>query len=257
MARTKQTSKKTTGGPAKCGVLGNSAKTQVTGLHIGIQLLAVKNAKLHASKSSAPKLSVSIPKLPVTELTLKPLTHNEYCFFCWDGGNMYDCFLCPHTGFEHADGTPLLNVPTEIIGHTEMTSHSQLCSNPILMLHFILDSLADPCGSPALAIYNILKLYQSEDKLQYHKIVFDIGTLEKALKHAKTCPGDLITYSVKDFFVGLFVGGIENYARGSTMWMFICGHTIWKLNAFKDLKACIKYIITAYVKRVLIEGLEV
>ncbi|KAG2360063.1 hypothetical protein BDR07DRAFT_1413530 [Suillus spraguei] len=363
MAKTKQTSKKTTGGPAKRGVLSTSVKTRIV-----TSQLAAKNAKLRASKSPVPKLSVPVPKLPVPELTLKPLINNAYCFFCRDGGDMYDCFLCPRTvcaecivipkvfleqvkdpgirficpgchemrekrdknpyfGFERADGTPLMPVPAKIIGHSEMTSRSQLCNNPILVLHFVLDSLADPCSSPTLAMYNILKMYRTCDSLQYHEIVFDFGTEEKSLKyaqsmeelvekikmlsyerveilistHSETERGDIwggfedgesmrrrrhtipirgepVAYSVPDFFAGLFVGGIEDYARGSTMWMFICGHTVRKLDAFRDLKACVKYyevehtfafdadlfhacltssFVTAYVERVLIEGLEV
>jgi hypothetical protein len=81
------------------------------------------------------------------------------------------------------------------------------------------------------------------------------GKAMQQKKHTIPIQGNPITYSVKDvswlplfiimltsfqFFVGLFVGGIENYARGSTMWMFICGHTIQKLNAFKDLLDSIK-----------------
>jgi hypothetical protein len=56
IARTKQTFKKTTRGPVKHGVLGNSAKTQVTGLQISIQPLAVKNCETACVKVVCPQV---------------------------------------------------------------------------------------------------------------------------------------------------------------------------------------------------------
>ncbi|KAG1853996.1 hypothetical protein F4604DRAFT_1686187 [Suillus subluteus] len=208
-------------------------------------------------------------------------------------------------GFEDIKGNPILGAPVTIHGHSEMTSRSQICSDPILILHFVLQTV-DPLGSPAGVMREILRPYKPSDKLQYHEIMFDIGTMEKIEKHrlsmAKlTTRGDIwggfedaepvgrgrkkvikqgepIAYSIDDFFAALFVGGIEEYLKGATLWMLVCGHMVRELDALNVYKACVKHyqiehafafgaelfhaclttsFIVAYVDRVLVEGLEV
>ncbi|KAG2139095.1 uncharacterized protein EDB93DRAFT_1106202 [Suillus bovinus] len=88
----------------------------------------------------------------------------------------------PYFGFEDIKWNPILGAPVTIHGHSEMTSWSQICSDPILILHFVLQTI-DPLGSPAGIMQEILRPYKPNDKLQYHEIVFDIGTMEKAEKH--------------------------------------------------------------------------
>ncbi|KAG2098235.1 uncharacterized protein F5147DRAFT_777730 [Suillus discolor] len=213
MAQTKQTCKKTTGGSAKCGVLLKFKKLMG---HGGIQVLKTVQSK---------------GALPLGEkAVLKPLYHNIFCLFCWDGGSLYECSICPHVvctkcvvvpvefqerindpdvhfmcpgchemrgkgsrggpmmpyfGFKDCDGTPVLKVPATIHGHIEMASWSQICSNPILVLHFIL-TILDPAGSPATTMQHKLRPYRPNDALQFHEIIFDIGMDAKADLHVES-----------------------------------------------------------------------
>ncbi|KAG1769684.1 hypothetical protein EV702DRAFT_1202713 [Suillus placidus] len=354
MTRTTQTCKKTTGGPAKRGMLPRFKKFAG---HAGTEV--IKTVQSKAALPSGQKI------------ILKPLCHNIFCVFCWDGGSLYECSICPRAvcakcvavpaefeerikdpdvhficpgchemrgkgsrsdamkpyfGFEDCGGTPVLAVPATIHGHIEMASRSQISSNPILVLHFVLTTL-DPVGSPAAMMQHKLRPYRPKDSLQFHEIIFDIGTDEKADRHAEsmktlvdrlklleyervevfiythsetvrgdiwggfaadefagrgkhriTISGDPVAYTVDDFFAGLFVGGIEDYVRGATLWMLICGHTVRMPNSFKMLKTCVKQyevehvfafdatlfhacltisLVIVYVRRVLVEGFEV
>ncbi|KAG1894066.1 uncharacterized protein F5891DRAFT_735499 [Suillus fuscotomentosus] len=316
MARTKQTSKKTTGGPAKRGMVPKFKK--LTG-HGGIQVI-----KTIQSKAALPSGGKAM---------LKPLWHNIFCVFCWDGGSLYECSVCPRVvcvecvvvpaefqertkdpdvhfvcpgchemrgkgsrsssirpyfGFEDCDGTPVFKVPATIHGRIEMASRSEISSNPILVLHFVLTAL-DPAGSPAAVMQHQLRPYRPNNALHFHEIIFDIGTNAKADRHVESMKalvarlkpleyerveifvythsetdrgdiwggfedgdflrrgknkvatlGDPVAYPVDDFFAGLFVGGIEDYVRGATLWMLICGHTVRKHDSFQLLKTCIK-----------------
>ncbi|KAG1827511.1 uncharacterized protein BJ212DRAFT_1294762 [Suillus subaureus] len=97
-------------------------------------------------------------------------------------------------------------------------------------------------------------------------------------KSKKTMPGKPMVYTVDQFFAGLFVSGIEDYVKGSTLWMLACSHMVWEPDTFKLFKDCIKHyevehtfafgaelfhaclttpLITSYVEHVLIEGFEV
>lgn len=198
----------------------------------------------------------------------------------------------------------MLTDPATIHGHIETPSRSQISSNPILVLHFVLTSL-DPLGSPAAIMQHKLRPYRPKDSLQFHKIIFNIGTDEKAERHAESMEilvgrlklleyerveifvythsevergdiwggyeddelvgrgrakvaiqGEPVAYSVDvvswrpclfviytnpwQFFAALFVGGIEEYVRGATLWVLICGHTVRQPDSFKLLQTCVK-----------------
>ncbi|KAG1758087.1 hypothetical protein EDD22DRAFT_850306 [Suillus occidentalis] len=268
MARTKQTSKKTTGGPAKRHELPNSKKL---------------TSRLNTTVSRP----VFHPS-PTAEANLK--------------------------GFEDATGAPVLTVPATINGHIEVTSRSQVCSDPVLILHFVLKGLP-PSGSPAPIMREALWPYGGPNgSIRYHEIIFDFGTEEKHDKHvesmtelvnkfkhlhyervevfiythSETVRGDIWGGFEDDTSVGrgrnkiitpgLFVGGIEDYIQGATLWMLVCGHTIREPPAFKLFKDCVKCykpkhtfafsaelfhaslttpFVTAYVDRILIEGFDV
>ncbi|KAG1873421.1 hypothetical protein C8R48DRAFT_769860 [Suillus tomentosus] len=360
MARTKQTSKKTTGGPAKRGQLPHFK--EVTGA-TGTQKI-VTSFMPKAATAVGPILNAQA----VSKVTPKPLSHNIYCIFCRDGGKLYCCatcvrtccqrclivpeesrarveeedvtFICPgchesrgsgnknigmkpYFGFEGTNCLPILTVPAIISSHIESTSRSQVCSDPILILHFILKTL-EPFASCARVMRDVIQPFTPEVNMEYHEIVFDIGTSDKVLKHARsmkklvdrfkqnqygrvevfvfthseTSRGDIwggfedeqrgrrqasvqsepVSYTVSDFFSGLFAGGIEQYVKGSTLWVLACGHTLRDLKAFNLFKACVTHyevehafafsaekfhacltsaFITAYAERVLIEGFEV
>ncbi|KAG1758868.1 hypothetical protein EDD22DRAFT_908473 [Suillus occidentalis] len=375
MARTRQTSKKTTGGPAKRGQLPHFKQfTGSTGTKQIVTSFMPKAAAVGLSVSTVPKSSQAPDSEAilnaVSQVTPKPFLHNIYCFFCRDGGKLYCCatcvrticqrclivpedlrarveeedvrFICPgchesrgtrsgnknvgmkpYFGFEDTNHVPILTVPATISSHIESTSRSQVCSDPILILHFILKTL-EPFASCARVMRDVVQPFTPEGNMEYHEIVFDIGTSDKVLKHARsmkklvdrfrlvqygrvevfvfthseTSRGDIwggfedepkgrrqasvrsepVSYTVSDFFRGLFAGGIEQYVKGSTLWVLACGHMLRELKAFNLFKACVTHyevehafaftaekfhacltsaFITAYAERVLIEGFEV
>ncbi|KAG1893176.1 uncharacterized protein F5891DRAFT_50580 [Suillus fuscotomentosus] len=207
MARTKQTAGNSTGGPARRGHLPIFKK--VTG-HAGKQLIKTVQA-------TPPRVKI----MP------KPNSHNIFCFFCCDGGSLYDCTVCPRSvcdrcivippefqelimdpgvyficpgchemrtkgdamkpyfAFENASGQGVLPTPVTIHGHIEVTSRSQICSSPVLILHFVIKGL-DPSGSPATSMQQQLRPFKPQNNMQYHEIIFDIGTGKKAEKHLTT-----------------------------------------------------------------------
>ncbi|KAG2353440.1 hypothetical protein BDR07DRAFT_1383153 [Suillus spraguei] len=197
----------------------------------------------------------------------------------------------PYYGFEDSQGTPILTVPAIIKGHIELTSCSQICSSPILILNFILDGV-NPSGSPACIMRDVLEPYVAGRNLQYHEVFFDIGTLEKAERHTKLMKALMnkvkdISFERIEVFVhthsetirgDLWGGGINGYLKGANLWMLACGQTVQVLDAFAALKARVKYhelehivafnaarfhaslisaFVLAYAERVLIEGFEV
>ncbi|KAG1899338.1 uncharacterized protein F5891DRAFT_1189777 [Suillus fuscotomentosus] len=134
-----------------------------------------------------------------------------------------------------------------------------------------------------------LQPYRPKDSLQFHKIIFNIETDEKAEHHAESMEilmgrlklqeyehieifiythseiewgdiwggfeddefvgrrrtkvaiqGEPVIYAIDVFFAGLFVGGIEEYVRGATLWVLICGHMVRQPNSFKLLQTCVK-----------------
>ncbi|KAG2107498.1 uncharacterized protein F5147DRAFT_802693 [Suillus discolor] len=297
MACTKQTASNSTGGPTKCGHLPIFKK--VTG---------------HARKQLIKTVQAMPPHM---KIVLKPNSHNM-------GGAMKPYFV-----FENASGQGVLPTPVTIHGHIEVTSRSQICSSPVLILHFVIKGL-DPSGSPATSMQQQLRPFKPQNNMQYHEIIFDIGTGKKAKKHLtmmkqlvtqikllqcervkvfifshsstmEGSQGDIwggyadnessgrgrnkvvikggpVAYTVNNFFAGLFVSGIEDYVKGSTLWMFVCGHMVQEPDTFGAFKACVKEyevehafafgaerfhaclvvpFISTYVGRVLVEGFEV
>ncbi|KAG1838456.1 hypothetical protein DFJ58DRAFT_125776 [Suillus subalutaceus] len=236
MGRTKATAKKTTGGPAKRAELPQFKKVSlnISTPHVIKSIfpkstLSRKKPKpsIKSSHNTTMKTAAAFPKATLLREKPMPLSHNIYCFFCRDGGDLYDCSRCSRSvcdacvivpaefqarvkdsdvlficagcheirgkhsgddgirayfGFEDIKGNPILGAPVTIHGHSEMTSRSQICSDPILILHFVLQTV-DPLGSPAGVMREILRPYKPNDKLQYHEIMFDIGTMEKVEKH--------------------------------------------------------------------------
>ncbi|KAG1857863.1 hypothetical protein C8R48DRAFT_775325 [Suillus tomentosus] len=93
--------------------------------------------------------------------------------------------IMPYFGFEDTKGTPILTVPATINGHVEMSSRSQVCSDSVLILHFVLKGL-QPSGSPAPIMREALEPYGPNGTIQYHEIIFDFGTDEKLDTHVKS-----------------------------------------------------------------------
>ncbi|KAG1739679.1 hypothetical protein EDB19DRAFT_1828687 [Suillus lakei] len=307
MTHTKQTSKKTTGGPARCGKLPNLKK--VIGPASTTQVITnfIPKVKFVPCASSIPELDVQKDDIPKD--VPKPLFHNIYCIFvgmavnCTAASNVYaQCAntalsfqrnlrrcheshssgdkngaTMPYFGFKTANNVLVLNVPTTICAPMEVSSWSQICSGPLLILHFILKTL-EHFGSCGRVMRNVLQPFMPEDNLQYHEVIFDIGMPEEAIKHAwlmktlvkqvkhleHTVCGDMwggfegeesgrrkrtnvsvqdkpIAYTIDDFFTGLFVSGIEDYVKGANLWMLACGHMLREVKAFNPFKACVRY----------------
>ncbi|KAG1721495.1 uncharacterized protein EDB91DRAFT_1256477 [Suillus paluster] len=218
MAHTRWTKIKSTGGPAKCGVLPGSLRR--VPIHNGKVL--IKSVYPNTLPSGLSKMIMSGIKGP-----LKPQRWNIWCLLCRNGApQMYKCSFCPctickrclaipeesqeyidsddilfrcpgchevhdkrdrkgiitpYSGFEDAEGKPALARPVTIHGHIELTSRSEVCTMPVLILNFILDGV-DVLGSPACIMRDALHPYVAAD---YHEIIFDVGTVSKAKNHAK------------------------------------------------------------------------
>ncbi|KAG1754740.1 uncharacterized protein EDB91DRAFT_1076846 [Suillus paluster] len=317
MAHTRRTKIKSTGGPAKHGVLPGSLRH--VPVHNGKVL--IESVYPNMLPSGLSKTITSGIKGP-----LKPQHWNIWCLLCRDGApQMYECSFCPRTicerclaipeesweyinsddiffrcpgchevrnkwdrkgiitlysGFEDAEGKPALARPVTIHGHIELTSRSEVCTMPVLVLilNFVLDGV-DVLGSPAHIMRDALHPYVAAD---YHEIIFDVRTVSKAKNHAKlmtklanelgsccydrvkvfvhshseTTRGDLwggfknsknkgergepVAYAINDFFALVFVNGMENFLQGSTLWMLVCSHMVRKVDAFDNFKACTK-----------------
>ncbi|KAG2745607.1 hypothetical protein P692DRAFT_20876919 [Suillus brevipes Sb2] len=132
-------------------------------------------------------------------------------------------------------------------------------------------------GWTVCVMRDVIQPFTLEGDLQYREIVFDFGTPDKFAKHTrsmkklpsqasmKTVRGDIwgvfedepkgrnraanqgvpVAYAVNDFFTGLFAGGIEQYVKGSTLWVLACGHTLRELEAFRLFKACITQFVSS------------
>ncbi|KAG1893551.1 uncharacterized protein F5891DRAFT_1196269 [Suillus fuscotomentosus] len=315
MAHTKQTSGKSTGGPAKRGELPLGSFKCVTGR--GQKIIKSVNAK--ALPTGLDTIQSAI------EGTLKPQIWNLWCLLCRDGAPiMYECSYCPRSlcerclvipeesqkdiksdniffrcpgchevrdkragkdintlyfGFEDVKGKPVLARPAVIHGRIELSSRSEICTIPVLILNFVLDSI-DCLGSPACIMRDALHSYVPAD---YREIIFDVGTAHKAKQHAMSMAklvtelephqvghievfihshletvrsdiwggfkstrtkgegGDPVAYTISDFFMLVLAGGMADYIKGATLWMLVCGHMVRETDAFNDFKDCIKH----------------
>ncbi|KAG2124765.1 hypothetical protein BD769DRAFT_1669259 [Suillus cothurnatus] len=271
MVRSKQTGPKTMGEPAKRR-----------------ELPQFKTVKGHAGTTIIKTMSSKTMLPSSVKLVLKP-----YCFFCHDGGSLYDCSKCPRTvchkcviipkefieqvmgddihficpgchesqgqcqgddaiiapyfGFVDHEGYPAFTVPAVIHGHIEATSRSQVCSNPILILHFVLQSL-QPSHSPAAIMQQELQLYRPNDIIQYHKITFDFRTMEKFFKHTQAMTNlverikhieyeriEVFVYTHSETVQGNLWGGFkenETIGRGKSKKTILDAPVVYTVNHF-------------------------
>ncbi|KAG2739895.1 hypothetical protein P692DRAFT_20851448 [Suillus brevipes Sb2] len=218
MARTRKSSGKTVGGPAKRGTLPLKKVTRRG--TVAKCVFNVFTGVISRALSTRRDL-----------MRLKPQRWNLWCVFCRDGAEvLYECsscprvvcercislpkesqkivtrsdivFMCPecheirnkrgaqgvlkpYFGFEDAKGSPALEVPTIVNAHVELTSRSEICTAPILIINFVLNGV-DPSGSPARMMQALLQSYIPTEDLHYHEVFFDFGTNEKFRKHEKS-----------------------------------------------------------------------
>ncbi|KAG0693840.1 hypothetical protein DFH29DRAFT_881149 [Suillus ampliporus] len=287
MARTKQTSGKSTGGPAKRGettsgflqiIKSVNAKALPIGLAKTIPSAIEGMIKPQVWNLSRRRIlketMLSSDAQGVTKFVTNVLARTS----------IHHIFLTSpisyfNQGFEDAEGKPVLARPAVIHGHIELSSRSEICTIPVLILNFVLDSV-DRLGSPACIMRDALHSYVPAD---YREIVFDVGTAHKAKQHAKSMAklvselgphqvgrveifihshsetirgdiwggfknvrtkgerGDPVAYMISDFFTLVFAGGMADYVKGATLWMLVCGHVVREIDAFNDFKDCIKH----------------
>ncbi|KAG1765300.1 hypothetical protein EV702DRAFT_1204625 [Suillus placidus] len=204
MAPRKQTSGKTTGGAAKRSELPKFKK--VIGLTKTVFPVKAKKLLLGAKLKPKP-VSHNVDGGNLSDCSCCPHSVCERCIvilreFEERIKDLDVQFICPgchemcakgdqgggiklYFGFENTNGDPALPVTATIHGCIEVTSRSQISSDPILVLHFVLETLK-PFGSPVAIMHQALQLYRLQDHIEYHEIIFDIGTEEKANKHAES-----------------------------------------------------------------------
>ena len=63
-----------------------------------------------------------------------------------------------------------------------MTSQSQVCTDGLLILHFILESL-DGIGSPAQLLYQYMRSFISPSAIVYEEVIFNMGSADQVVSH--------------------------------------------------------------------------
>ncbi|KAG1743537.1 hypothetical protein EDD22DRAFT_851492 [Suillus occidentalis] len=211
---------------------------------------ALKSTGGPAKHGQLPTFKVTAGPAVIAEESVEEIKGSDIYFTCPGCHEMHGKRTSPYYGFEDAQGTPILTIHATINGHIELTSRSQICNSPILILNLILDGV-NPSGSPAHIMRNVLEPYVAGKNLQYHKVVFDIGMLEKAERHAKSMKA-----LANKFFQGVFVGGIEGYLKGANLWIHEVEH-MFAFGAERFHTSLVAAFALAYMEHVLVKGFEV
>ncbi|KAG1718440.1 hypothetical protein EDB19DRAFT_1920596 [Suillus lakei] len=220
--------------------------------------------------------------------------------------------IVPYFGFVDHEGAPALTTPAVIHGHVEATSRSQTLQPSHSPAAIMRQELQPYRPNDTIQYHEIIFDFGTTEKFAKHtqamtKLVECIKHIEYerveifVYTHSETVRGDLwggfedsetvgrgkskiviagapVAYTVDQFIAGLFVGGMEDYVKGATLWMLACGHMVREPVAFQAFKDSVKRyevehafafgaelfhaclttpLITTYVDRVLIEGFEV
>ncbi|KAG1880680.1 hypothetical protein C8R48DRAFT_668094 [Suillus tomentosus] len=247
---------KTVGGPAKCGTLSLEKNTWC----------AITNNVFPGSSASR-----ALPKTKGALTRLKPKRWN--------------------LGFEDTQGSLALPIPISVNVCIKLTSRSEICTTPILILNLVINGI-NPSGSPARIMQALLQAYLSAEDLHYHGVIFNIGMIQKcqscqsgiwggnesaisaskgSIKIIKPTP---VAYTVDNFFAGIFVADLDEILKGATLWMLVCGHMVHRTESLKSFTTCVKRydiantfafgaeglhiclttFIAAYVECILVEG---
>lgn len=70
----------------------------------------------------------------------------------------------------------------KVQGHFQMTSRSQVNTDTLLVLHFILQSI-DGMGSPAHLLYQYMQGFIRPSQVVYEEMVFNMETQEQVINH--------------------------------------------------------------------------
>src|SRR6266481_8167456 len=73
---------------------------------------------------------------------------------------------------------PAILQPLVIQGQFQMTSHSQVSSDSLLILHFILENL-EAIGSPTRLLYEYIQAFIAHNDVAFEEVVFNLGDIER------------------------------------------------------------------------------
>ena len=83
-----------------------------------------------------------------------------------------------------SDLQPAINLPLAIQGQFQMTSRSQVSSDSLLILHFILE-LLEASGSPACLLYKYMKTFIVSDDVVLEEVMFNLCDVARQGTHEK------------------------------------------------------------------------
>ena len=75
-----------------------------------------------------------------------------------------------------------MDSPMKVQGQFQMTSQSQVSTNNLLILHFILQSI-DGIGSPAPMLFQYMVGFIRPGAITYEQIVFNMETQDQVINH--------------------------------------------------------------------------
>src|SRR5882672_3399372 len=120
--------------------------------------------------------------MPVSEFDVPYLTH--FPTLCRDTN--YVLLTSEASGkyvpLQHFLLKPGMESPMQVQGQFQMTSHSKVCTNNLLVLHFILQSI-DGIGSPASLLFQYMVAFIQPGEITYEEIVFNMETQEQVVKN--------------------------------------------------------------------------
>ncbi|KAI5983213.1 hypothetical protein EDD15DRAFT_2376780 [Pisolithus albus] len=167
-------------------------------------------------------------------------------------------------------------------GVCERALNSQVCAEPVIVLHFVCSGLS-PLGSPAKLLEVVLEEYHADGTLQCEQIVFDFGTQKKFVRWSATANklakslisspftrkvlfisthsdierGDLFAgqgddgtdqaMEVTTFMTHLFTGGLEDVVFNATLFLLTCGPMVWITESFMAMKDAVKFLKPEFV----------
>lgn len=191
----------------------------------------------------------------------------------------------PYFGLLKMTGTtvqPIFPQGIQVSGICERASNSQVCAEPVIVLHFVCSGIS-PLGSPADLLRVILEEYHVEGTLHCEQITFDFGTDKKSADwhatanqladslisapftrkiifistHSDVERGDLfggqnddgtdVAMEVTCFMTTLFAGKLRSVVCDSTIFLLTCGPVVRIAESFIAMKDAVKLLKPEYV----------
>jgi hypothetical protein len=79
---------------------------------------------------------------------------------------------------------PAVDEPLHVHGQYQMTSRSQVSSEELVLLHFILESL-ELEGTPARLLHTYMQAFVPQQSLTWEEVKFNLGDEEQLVRHQK------------------------------------------------------------------------